>query len=175
MVQYHPVTINTTVNHGETIAVLSLSQSSLFYLNALLSCLTEGLAIGLPHLLPAGSLPSSLCRRHLRLSPTELELSTLVGRPSVQRMVQLQASSHRLRHLLRGDSDIVQLLELRNVLENCPAVELSVAFRTGVLLQPEVLQPGQVSEVANLADVWDAIFADVEFLQICTILDVGEC
>ena len=109
------------------------------------------------------------------MSPAELELSTLVGRASVQRMVQLQASSHRLGHLLRGDSDIVQLLELRNVLENCPAVQLSVALGTGVLLQPQVLQSGEVSEVANLADVWDAVLADVEFLQICTILDVGEC
>ena len=148
MVQYHPVTINTTVNHGETIAVLSLSQSSLFYLNALLSCLTVGLAVGLPNLLSAGSLSSSRSRRHLGLSPAELELSTLVGRPSVQRMVQLQASPHRLGHLLRGHSDIVQLLELRDILQNCPAVQLRVTLGTGVLLQPEVLQPREVSEVA---------------------------
>ena len=79
-------------------------------------------------------------------------------------MVQLQASPHRLRHLLRGHSDIIQLLELGNILQNCPAVQLSVTLRTGVLLQPEVLQPGQVSEVANLADVWDAILANVELL-----------
>ena len=79
-------------------------------------------------------------------------------------MVQLQASSHRLGHLLRGDSDIVQLLELRNVLENCPAVQLCVALGTGVLLQPEVLQSGEISEVADLADVWDAVLANVEFL-----------
>ena len=154
---------------------LQSSHSPLFYLNALLSCLAVRLAVGLRHLLSAGSLSSSRSRRHLGLSPAELELSTLVGRPSVQRMVQLQAAPHGLRHLLRGHSDIVQLLELGDILQNCPAVQLGVPLRTGVLLQPEVLQPGEVSEVTNLADVWDAILAYVELLQICTILDVGEC
>ena len=160
------------MNHWESNAAVLSAPS--FYLNALLSWLAVSLAACL-HLLSASSLSSSLYRRHLRLSPAELELRTLVWRPSVQRVVQLQASSHRLRHLLRGDSDIVQLLQLRDVLQDCPAVELSVPLRTGVLLQPQVLQSGEVSQIANLADVWDAIFANVEFLQICTILDVGEC
>ena len=52
-------------------------------------------------------------------------------------------------------------------------VQLAVALGARILLQPEVLQPRQVPQVANLADVGNTIFADVQFLQILAVLDVG--
>ena len=103
------------------------------------------------------------------------ELSTLVWRPSVQRMVELQPPPHGLRHLLRGHPDIVKLLQLRNILQNCPPIEISVTLGTGILLQPEVLQPREVPEVTDLADVGDTILTYVELLQGHTVLNVGQC
>ena len=52
-------------------------------------------------------------------------------------------------------------------------VQLAVALGARILLEPEVLQPRQVSQVANLADVGDAVLADVQFLQILAVLNVG--
>ena len=106
------------------------------------------------------------------LSPPNMELGALVRSPAVKGVVELQAASHGLGHLLRGDPDIVKLLQLRNILQNCPPIEISVTLSTGILLQPEVLQSGKISEVTNLADVWDTVLAYVELLEVCTILDV---
>ena len=103
------------------------------------------------------------------------ELGALVWRPSVQRVVELQPPPHGLRHLLGGDPDIVKLLQLRNILENCPAIQIGIALGTGILLQPEVLQPREVPEVTDLADVGDTILTYVELLQGHTVLNVGQC
>ena len=79
-------------------------------------------------------------------------------------MVEVQTSPHGLRHLLRGHGGVVQLLELRNVPDDGPPVQVGVALGTRVLLQPQVLQSRKISQVANLADVRNTVFANVQFL-----------
>ena len=147
-----------------------MHSQSMFYLNALFPRLT---------VLLVRVRPLSLTSRSRRargglvlLSP---ELSALVWRPSVQRVVELQPPPHGLRHLLRGHPDIVKLLQLRNILQNCPAIQIGIALGTGILLQPEVLQPREVPEVTDLADVGDTILTYVELLQGHTVLNVGQC
>ena len=63
-------------------------------------------------------------------------------------MVEVQPPPHGLGHLLRGHGHVVQLLQLRDVPDDGLPVELGVPLGAGVLLQPEVLQPREVSEVA---------------------------
>ena len=79
-------------------------------------------------------------------------------------MIQVQSSSHSLCHLLGCNCDVVQLLELRNVPDDCPSVQFRVTLGTWILLQPEVLQSRKIPQVANLADVRNAVFANVELL-----------
>ena len=60
-------------------------------------------------------------------------------------MFQVQTSPHGLRHLLGRDGHVVQLLQLGNVPDDGPPVQLGVALGAGVLLQPEVLQSRKIS------------------------------
>ena len=147
-----------------------MHSQSMFYLNALFPRLTVLLVRVRPL-----SLTSRSRRARGRLVLLSPELSALVWRPSVQRVVELQPPPHGLRHLLRGDPDIVKLLQLRDILQNCPAIQIGIALGTGILLQPEVLQPREVPEVTDLADVGDTILTYVELLQGHTVLNVGQC
>ena len=111
---------------------------SMFYLNALFPRLT----VLLVRVRPLSLTSRSRSRARGRLVLLSPELSALVWRPSVQRVVELQPPPHGLRHLLRGDPDIVKLLQLRNILQNCPPIKIGVALSTWIFLQPEVLKSG---------------------------------
>ena len=49
-----------------------------------------------------------------------------------------------------------------------------ISLCTRVLLQPQVLEAGQVPQPADLTDVWDPVLPDVELLQVLTELDVSQ-
>lgn len=111
----------------------------LSYQNTLLPLLTVGLlCVRLTP--PTSRILSRACRHFLLLSPAELR--TLVWSPAVKWVVKLQATSHGLSHLLRGNPNIIELLQLRNILQNCPPIKIGVALSTWIFLQPEVLKSG---------------------------------
>lgn len=48
-------------------------------------------------------------------------------------------------------------------------------IRAGIVGQPQALQFGKLTEVEHFIDVTDAVFADVQLLQVRTVLEVCQC
>ena len=43
-----------------------------------------------------------------------------------------------------------------------------------IFFQPQIFQLGQISEPANLVQVWDFVFADVQLLQVLAVLNISQ-
>jgi len=89
-------------------------------------------------------------------------------------MVQFYTTPHCICHFFWRDGSIVQFLQLWNVPDDSLPVHFCISLCTRVLLQPQVLEAGQVPQPADLTDVWDPVLPDVELLQVLTELDVSQ-
>ena len=43
-----------------------------------------------------------------------------------------------------------------------------------IFFQPQIFQLGQISKPANLVQVWDFVFADVQLLQVLAVLNIRQ-
>ncbi len=89
-------------------------------------------------------------------------------------MDELGPPPHSIRHLVRLHREVIQLLQLRQVPDHGDSVQLAVVLHTGVLLQPDALELGQVSQPADFGQVRNLVLADVQFLEVAAVLNVGQ-
>ena len=74
--------------------------------------------------------------------------------------------------LLGADDDVVELVQVRQVVQHRVAVVVVLGAR--VVGQPEVAQRRQALQVADLAQVADLVLAYVQLLQPRAVLQVGQ-
>ena len=52
---------------------------------------------------------------------------------------------------------------------------VAMLLNTWVLLEPQVLELGVVSEPTKLVEAADLVFSDIKLLEVFAVLDVGQC
>lgn len=83
---------------------------------------------------------------------------------------QLPAPAHRVLDLLRLHRDLVQCLQIGEGSQHRVSVILLIG--AGVLLQPEVLELGQVLQVQDLPEVRNLILPHEQLDQVAAVLKV---
>merc|ERR1719499_1106690 len=87
-------------------------------------------------------------------------------------MVEFYTTPHCICHFFWRDGYIVQFLQLWNVPDDSLSVQLCVSLCARVLLQTQVSEAREVSQPADLTDVWYPVLPYVELLQVLAGLDV---